>query len=216
MEAEGRFRAILRVNKQIHDEAAPIFYSSNRFAVGIGNYGSSRSSNLHGLKAFIARVPPGYISPIKRVVLVIHLVPLSTHIATFSNTSPTQVFASEGDASDVHKIGRILLKRFTGLQSVSVYWMHKSRGLFEPMLSASKTNNALVKIIRILMQHTTLRQIHCRNLWNLEALENVFEIVSKQEKEASGRSITVEQVPFAKQKSSWTLSYPETEYHLRW
>jgi hypothetical protein len=81
--------AILRVNKHIHEKTAPIFYSTNRFVVGIGHYGSTESANLNGLKCFMARVPLRYISLIKRVVLVIHMTPLRIQIPMYPTTLPS-------------------------------------------------------------------------------------------------------------------------------
>src|SRR5215469_16485518 len=61
---------IFRVNKQIHHEASTLFYATNTFCIGNGPWGSTADTNLHGLKAFISRVP--YISQITKVQLDIH------------------------------------------------------------------------------------------------------------------------------------------------
>jgi len=209
----NHFGAILQVNKQLHGEATPVFYSANQFAVGIGDYGSSSSSNFHGLKAFLARVPVRYISLIKRVVLTIHLIPEDRH--WFPDQA--RVFAFSGDASDAETISRILITCFTGLQSVLISWIYSGKYSHQPWLSKLETEEVLVKIMRILVKHPTARKLLLTIVDdNVLALPMIVGQVLKQELEACGRVITAEQVPFPQEKRSWTGPEPESQFHLTW
>jgi len=53
---------LLLVNKQIHDEAVPVFYKINDFLIGNGDWVTRHQANLHGLQSFISRVQPRHLS----------------------------------------------------------------------------------------------------------------------------------------------------------
>jgi len=61
------FTRLLLVNKQINAEAKTILYSLTTFIIGNRDWGSRDQPNLHGLKAFISRVPKACISIITKI-----------------------------------------------------------------------------------------------------------------------------------------------------
>ena len=63
---------LLRLNKQINAEASTIFYSKNKFVLGNGAWGSTSLPNVHGLKAFLGRVPNKYLAHITEVTVEVH------------------------------------------------------------------------------------------------------------------------------------------------
>ena len=65
------FHNLMFVNKQIHAEVYTAFFSLNTFSIGNGDYGSSRETNVHGLKSFIRRVPAQYIRCISRLTILV-------------------------------------------------------------------------------------------------------------------------------------------------
>ena len=112
------FARLLRVSKQIHNEASSVFYSVNTFVVGNGDWGSKNKPNLHALRAFTARVPSRFLACITEIHYTIHL-----RWCAASGTSLGHfILGTSADASDLHSISRALSKHFTGLKVIDVYF----------------------------------------------------------------------------------------------
>jgi hypothetical protein len=110
------FACLLRANKQINFEGGVIFFSRNTFIVGCGHWRDPQQANLHGLMAFIARVPKKFISLIQRVELDIlcHPTPTPSPWWFYEYNLPNPA------ARDVQTISKQLLKHFTGVKDILV------------------------------------------------------------------------------------------------
>ena len=173
---------ILGVNKQIHDEASAVFYSSNAFCVGNLHWGSLREENIHGLKAFIARVPAHFISTITRIRIRV-----GTHWWTWTYVPIyLPILGCWQDVSEVQQINRALLKHFRGLELIEIDWDHGLAGTDLLRLSRQDEVSEFVKIIRGLMKHPNARQISIRD----DQKRNLQEVIDKiLKKEVASTSI---------------------------
>lgn len=176
---------ILGVNKQIHDEANAVFYSANAFCVGNRHWGSLREENIHGLKAFIARVPARFISSITRIRIRV-----GTHWGTWTYVPIyLPILGCWQDASEVQQISRALLKHFKGLELIEVDWVHGLSGTDILRFSRQDDVSEFVKIIRMLMKHPNASQISIRD----DQTKNPQEVIDKVlKKEVASTSIVRE------------------------
>lgn len=109
-------RSILRVNKQIHQEARIVFYSLNHFVVGNCWYGSTKGVNLQALKLFVQRVPKDCIAKIKTlwVQLVFH------PIRQEGRPKRRQYYMDSRAIQDFTEVCKIIEKHFKGLERLGV------------------------------------------------------------------------------------------------
>jgi hypothetical protein len=111
---------LLLLNKQINNEASAVFYSSNTFIFGNGNWGLRSQTNLHAFKAFVSRVPAKSISRIRKVVIQIHFWhDFKTYVC------PTVALESIIDEPTLYSLSHALVKRLTGLETL-IYVAKKS------------------------------------------------------------------------------------------
>jgi hypothetical protein len=155
--------SILHVNKQIRYEASSMFYGTNTFIIGNGPWGSTEDTNLHGLKAFISRVP--HISQIKKVQLDIHSRRAFTIPAWYRHTvpPPPQVLGGTNDAVALHSINRALLQHFTALERVE-YQVHPTGPYLQEVgqyrkLSREEAIEELSQMLRTLLKHKNLKEV---------------------------------------------------------
>jgi hypothetical protein len=147
--------ALLPVNKQIHAEAAPVFYKTNIFLIGNGDWGTRRQANLHGLQSFISRVPAWHLS-------------LITTLAVDFYTFPHQ-WASSTDRDPWRKspkefqsLVRALMKYFQGVTQLEIHirWDHRRTGNnYVPFVADSNNMASLCDGLRTLVRHEKLRGI---------------------------------------------------------
>jgi hypothetical protein len=152
----SNFCQLLCVNKQMNAESAMMFYAVNTFTIGNGPFGSKSITNLHGLRAFIKRVPANHLSGIRTVGIEIHK-------RWFGGRKG---FGTQLDAENLHSITRALKKHFKRLEVVKFsyttldYWGSPFDG---PRLTQTPLARELTKMFRTLLKISSLARIEAYN-----------------------------------------------------
>jgi hypothetical protein len=134
------FFALLLANKQLYNEGSYILFSRNIFSFSNEDYGSTTLPNVHGMLAFIKRIPPQLLSLIRRIELEFHLNPdLWSHRKShfLSSGIPYQKWHASGGPvtygkiddgiKDMHKMGRAVVRCFKGVRSIKIAFGWKRR-----------------------------------------------------------------------------------------
>ncbi|KAE8447761.1 hypothetical protein EG329_010155 [Mollisiaceae sp. DMI_Dod_QoI] len=112
--------SILRVNKQIYNEASPIFYSQNKFLIGNSIDESNGNPSLRGLAQFITQVPDRHLAAIVDIQMICRF-------------DPHRSYVSRSEWVDMTKK---VLKHCTGatmLQVKTTNWLQLSGGVSRPI-----------------------------------------------------------------------------------
>jgi hypothetical protein len=161
----ANFLNLLLVNKQTHIEACTVFYSLNTFSIGNGDYGSSRDTNVHGLKSFIRRVPARYIHCISHLKIFFYLRKMYTIPAP--NLGPQTYVVNYGicstsDASDVQAIARAVVKHFKGVEKLSLdpcIRGPKRPHYHEPRLCGKRSIDEIAIAVKLLLKHQKVKEL---------------------------------------------------------
>ena len=111
------FGAILRVNKQIYLEASPVFFSANTFGFRDGPYGSTDNSNMHGVRAFVKRIPAHHLSAITKIELLSNIPERQ-----WERIDPSWIDQNrrEFEIIGLRSVARILSKHLKGLRLLKI------------------------------------------------------------------------------------------------
>jgi hypothetical protein len=101
--------SLLMVNKQIYAEAKFLFYSLNEFVIGNEHWGSTIFANLHGLQAFISRVPKDCLEHIRKV-----------HFEGCLYLKEYSYLTRRSNAKQLLTMSRTMLKYFKGVESLEI------------------------------------------------------------------------------------------------
>jgi hypothetical protein len=136
------FFVLLLANKQFYNEGSYILFSRNIFSFSNEDYGSTTLPNVHGMLAFIRRVPPRLLSLIRRIELEFRLnSDLWSHrkFHFLSPGIPYQKWHASGgprtygkiddEIKDMHKIGRAVVRCFKGVKRIDFDFGRKRRVL---------------------------------------------------------------------------------------
>jgi hypothetical protein len=157
--------SLLLVNRQIHDEASAIFFSSNAFIIGNGFWGSTNQANVHALKLFIKTVPKSTIALIRKLELDV----------TCTNMRSRGFGVRKQEVELLVAVCHCIVKYFTGVREVLVgaipqhlYSAEWSR--FLPNRKTLEENfNDVAKALRILLASSALKKIN----FNIESACNI-------------------------------------------
>ena len=165
------FACLLRVNRQINEEAKTIFYGSNTFAIGNGRWGSKEHPNLHGLKKFTARVPKPCIRLIQHIELEVCCKWIGYRTYRLSHNGLKEVACS-------------ICKYFAGIQSVLIKTLDTDEGWYGhvPGYLLGKLVNLTIgctgcerslKALQSLFSMPTLKDVYIK----LASCENIMELM---------------------------------------
>jgi hypothetical protein len=146
---------LLPVNKQIHAEAAPVFYKTNIFLIGNGDWGTRRQANLHGLQSFISRVPAWHLSLITTLAVDFYTFPHQW-------ASPTDRDPWRKSPKELQSLVRALMKYFQGVTQLEIHirWDHRRIGnSYVPFVADSNNLASLCEGLRTLVKHEKIRGI---------------------------------------------------------
>ena len=149
--------SIVRVNKQISDEALPILYSSQVFRIGNGF--RSRHPDDDALKMFIKTVRPHLIASITSLDFNASLdMGLAWFLPGFG--LPPLFSGNLAYASSFRSMCQQILKNMTGLKSVTISFGAWGRSINAlRMFSRTATVSGFAASIRLLMKLPRLNQI---------------------------------------------------------
>lgn len=203
--------SIVRVNKQISDEALPILYSSQVFRIGNG-YRSPHPDD-DAIKMFIKTVRPHLVASITSLELNVSLdMGLAWFIPGFG--LPPLFSGNLAYASSFRSMCQQILKNMTGLKSVTISFGAWGRSINAlRMFSRTATVPGYAASIRLLMKLPRLNQIElvdC-NIFGFQLL--LDKLVSEGSGLPGTGSCTVETVSVADGHPGGLLM---TTYLLSW
>jgi hypothetical protein len=182
------FHNLMLVNKQIHAEVYTAFYSYNTFSIGNGDYGSSRETNMHGLKSFIRRVPAQYIHYISKLTILTYLRKMYSTPAP--SLGPFTYIMKYGictitDAKDIQVITRAVVKHFKGVKVLSLepcIGGPERQHDDEPRVCRERSVDEIAEAVKILLKHPKLEKLNVVRRDDLSQLQEAVEMAFAETK----------------------------------